>query len=71
MEYKYTCYDESETVELAENIESEHFKNMVILQMPDSGRQQKRERERKKGFVFNFMKHYPSNIYYLTTSSSI
>lgn len=43
-----------------------NLKNMVILQMPDNGRWQKREREKKKGFVFNFMKHYPSNIYYLT-----
>lgn len=37
MEYKYTCYDESETVELAENIESEHFKNMVICLNGDLG----------------------------------
>ncbi len=30
MEYKYMSYDESDTVSLAENIESEHFPNMVI-----------------------------------------
>ena len=30
MDYKYNVYDESETIELAENIESEHFPNMVI-----------------------------------------
>lgn len=30
MEYKYTSYNESDTVELAENIESEHFPGMVI-----------------------------------------
>ena len=27
MDYKYSVYDESETIELAENIESEHFPN--------------------------------------------
>lgn len=37
MEYKYTVYDESETVELAENIESEHFPNMVICLNGDLG----------------------------------
>lgn len=37
MEYKYTCYDESETLELAENIESEHFPNMVICLNGDLG----------------------------------
>ncbi len=30
MNYKITAHDESETIELAENIESEHFPNMVI-----------------------------------------
>ena len=30
MEYKYTVTNESETIELAENIESEHFPGMVI-----------------------------------------
>ena len=30
MDYKYTAYNESETVELAENIESEKFPGMVI-----------------------------------------
>ena len=30
MEYKYMSYNESDTEELAENIESEHFPNMVI-----------------------------------------
>ncbi len=30
MEYKYMSYDESDTVSLAENIESEHFPGMVI-----------------------------------------
>ena len=37
MEYKYTCYDESETINLAENIESEHFANMVICLNGDLG----------------------------------
>ena len=37
MEYKYVCHDESETVELAENIESEHFPNMVICLSGDLG----------------------------------
>lgn len=37
MEYKYTCYDESETINLAENIESEHFPNMVICLNGDLG----------------------------------
>ena len=30
MEYKYVANDESETISLAENIESEHFPGMVI-----------------------------------------
>lgn len=30
MDYKYTAYSESETVELAENLESEKFPGMVI-----------------------------------------
>ena len=30
MDYKYTAYTESDTEELAENIESEHFPGMVI-----------------------------------------
>ena len=30
MDYKYVANDESETIELAENIESEHFPGMVI-----------------------------------------
>ena len=30
MEYKYMSLNESDTMELAENIESEHFKGMVI-----------------------------------------
>lgn len=30
MEYKYTANDESDTISLAENIESEHFRGMVI-----------------------------------------
>ena len=37
MEYKYTCSDESETINLAENIESEHFPNMVICLNGDLG----------------------------------
>ena len=37
MDYKYTCYDESETINLAENIESEHFPNMVICLNGDLG----------------------------------
>ncbi len=30
MDYKYTAYDESDTIKLAENIESEKFPGMVI-----------------------------------------
>ena len=37
MDYKYSVYDESETIELAENIESEHFPNMVICLNGDLG----------------------------------
>ena len=37
MDYKYTSYDESETLNLAENIESEHFPNMVICLNGDLG----------------------------------
>ena len=37
MNYKYNVYDESETIELAENIESEHFPNMVICLNGDLG----------------------------------
>lgn len=37
MEYKITCYDESETIEIAENLESEKFKNMVICLKGDLG----------------------------------
>ena len=37
MEYKYTVYDEKETIELAQNFESEHFPNMVICLNGDLG----------------------------------
>lgn len=37
MEYKITTYDEMETIELAENIESEKFANMVICLNGDLG----------------------------------
>ena len=37
MDFKYNVYDESETIELAENIESEHFPNMVICLNGDLG----------------------------------
>lgn len=37
MEFKYTVYDEKETIELAQNIESEHFHNMVICLNGDLG----------------------------------
>ena len=37
MDYKCVVYDESETIELAENIESEHFPNMVICLYGDLG----------------------------------
>lgn len=37
MEFKYTVYDEKETIELAQNIESEHFPNMVICLNGDLG----------------------------------
>ena len=37
MEYKETMYDEKETIELAENFESEKFKNMVICLNGDLG----------------------------------
>ena len=37
MEYKITIHDESETIELAENFESEKFPNMVICLNGDLG----------------------------------
>ena len=37
MEYKITSYDERDTAELAENIESEKFPNMVICLIGDLG----------------------------------
>ena len=37
MEFRYTVYDERETIELAENVESEHFPNMVICLNGDLG----------------------------------
>lgn len=37
MDYKITTYSEQETVELAQNIESEKFPNMVICLMGDLG----------------------------------
>ena len=37
MEYKITTYSEEETIELAQNIESEKFPNMVICLMGDLG----------------------------------
>ena len=37
MKFKYTVYDEKETIELAQNIESEHFPNMVICLNGDLG----------------------------------
>ena len=37
MEYKITTYSEEETIELAQNIESEKFPNMVICLRGDLG----------------------------------
>ena len=37
MQYKITAYDEDETIELAQNIESEKFENMVICLEGDLG----------------------------------
>ena len=37
MQYKITTYDEEETIELAQNIESEKFENMVICLEGDLG----------------------------------
>ncbi len=37
MEYKYMSYNESDTVELAQNIESEHFPGMVICLIGELG----------------------------------
>ena len=37
MQYKITTYDEEETIELAQNIESEKFANMVICLEGDLG----------------------------------
>lgn len=37
MEYKFTSFSEEDTYELAENIESEKFKNMVICLTGDLG----------------------------------
>ena len=37
MQYKYTAYSEDDTIELAQNIESEKFPNMVICLEGDLG----------------------------------
>ena len=37
MDYKITTYSEEETIELAQNIESEKFPNMVICLIGDLG----------------------------------
>ncbi len=37
MEYKFTTYSEQETIEFAQNLESEKFKNMVICLEGDLG----------------------------------
>ena len=37
MNYKVTSYNEKDTISLAENIESEHFPNMVICLIGDLG----------------------------------
>ena len=37
MNYKITSYNEKDTISLAENIESEHFPNMVICLVGDLG----------------------------------
>ena len=37
MQYKITTYSEEETIELAQNIESEKFPNMVICLVGDLG----------------------------------
>lgn len=37
MNYKITCYSEQDTIELAENLESEKFPNMVICLYGDLG----------------------------------
>ena len=37
MDYKITTYSEEETIELAQNIESEKFPNMIICLMGDLG----------------------------------
>ena len=37
MNYKVVTYSENETIELAQNIESEKFKNMVICLEGDLG----------------------------------
>ena len=37
MNYKITSYNEKDTISLAENIESEHFPNMVICLIGDLG----------------------------------
>ena len=37
MNYKITSYSEKDTIELAQNIESEHFPNMVICLIGDLG----------------------------------
>ena len=37
MDYKITTYSEEETIELAQNIESEKFPNMVICLKGDIG----------------------------------
>ena len=37
MDYKVVSYNEEDTIELAQNIESEKFRNMVICLMGDLG----------------------------------
>ena len=37
MDYKITTYDESETINIAQNLESEKFENMIICLEGDLG----------------------------------
>ena len=79
MEYKITTYSEEETIELAQNIESEKFPNMVICLEGDLGTG---KTVFTKGFAkameideevtsptFNIIKEYTS-IYYTNNQSN-
>ena len=62
MEYKITSYNELDTIELAQNIESEKFPNMIICLEGELG---SGKTVFTKGFAnaLGIRKYYFSNIY--------